>query len=165
MTDKQMQKLNRAELLEMLLQRTRECDELRAELDGVKSRLESRELAVNEAGSIAEAAIRVSGVFEAAQQAADQYIENVRRQYAEKEAECARMEDETRIECERRIASAERKCRIMEAETERRCADIRLQAERDADRNWEELFAKLDALREENAALRAHIEGSKRKWR
>ena len=78
MTDKQMQKLNRAELLEMLLQRTRECDELRAELDAVRGRLESRELAVTESGSIAEAAIRVSGVFEAAQQAADQYVENVR---------------------------------------------------------------------------------------
>lgn len=165
MTDKQMQKLNRAELLEMLLQRTRECDELRAELDAVRGRLESRELAVTESGSIAEAAIRVSGVFEAAQQAADQYVENVRLRYAEKEAESARLEEQTRIECERRIASAERKCRIMEAETERRCADIRLRAERDADRNWEKLFARLDSLRDENAELRRQIEGNKRKWR
>lgn len=33
-----------------------------------------------EAGSIAEAALRLNKVFEAAQQAADQYLENIRTQ-------------------------------------------------------------------------------------
>ena len=33
-----------------------------------------------EAGSIAEAALRINRVFEAAQEAADQYLENIRQQ-------------------------------------------------------------------------------------
>ena len=42
-------------------------------------KLESRALALSEAGSIAEAAIRINGVFEAAQRAAEQYLMNVRK--------------------------------------------------------------------------------------
>lgn len=39
----------------------------------------SREIELEEAGSIAEAALRLNGVFEAAQQAAEQYLMNVRK--------------------------------------------------------------------------------------
>lgn len=38
----------------------------------------SRRIELNEAGSIAEAALKLSGIFEAAQDAADRYLENVR---------------------------------------------------------------------------------------
>ncbi len=40
-----------------------------------------REIELQNAGSIAEAALRLNGVFEAAQQAADQYLESVRALY------------------------------------------------------------------------------------
>lgn len=39
----------------------------------------SRRIELEEAGSIAEASLRLNGVFEAAQKAADQYLENLRR--------------------------------------------------------------------------------------
>lgn len=39
----------------------------------------NRVIELEEAGSIAEAALRLNGIFEAAQQAADQYLMNVRR--------------------------------------------------------------------------------------
>lgn len=77
MTDKQLKKLRRVELLEMLLEQTKENDRLREENAQLRSRLESRDIAVQEAGSIAEAALRLNGIFEAAQQAADQYLYNL----------------------------------------------------------------------------------------
>lgn len=40
---------------------------------------QSRRIELDEAGSIAEAALRLNGIFEVAQQAADQYLYNVRR--------------------------------------------------------------------------------------
>lgn len=43
----------------------------------------SRRIELNEAGSIAEAALKLSGIFEAAQDAADRYLENVKLQAAE----------------------------------------------------------------------------------
>ena len=39
----------------------------------------SRKVELEEAGSIAEASLRMSGIFEAAQEAADIYLENIRR--------------------------------------------------------------------------------------
>ena len=77
MTTKELRKLSRAELLRMLLEQTRETERLRGELNQAREQLESREILLEEAGSIAEASLRLNRIFEAAQQAADQYLENV----------------------------------------------------------------------------------------
>lgn len=79
MTDKDLKRLRRDELLEMLIAQSRKIEELQTELDAVRARLSSRDILIQEAGSIAEAAVRINGVFEAAQAAAEQYLENVRR--------------------------------------------------------------------------------------
>ena len=79
MTDKELKRLSRAELLELLLESNRENDRLREQLEKAKALLASRVIEIENAGSIAEAALALNGVFEAAQKAADQYLENVRR--------------------------------------------------------------------------------------
>lgn len=78
MTEKELRRLSRMDLLEMLLEQSKEVEQLRAELETVKKQLEDRRIMEQEAGSIAEAALRLNKVFEAAQQAADQYLENIR---------------------------------------------------------------------------------------
>lgn len=79
MTDKELKKLSRAELLELLLESNRENERLRKQLEKAKGLLANRAIEIENAGSIAEAALALNGVFEAAQKAADQYLENVRR--------------------------------------------------------------------------------------
>lgn len=79
MTDRELRKLSRADLLELLLKESKENEKLRMELEQAKEQLASRKIQIDTAGSIAEAALRLNGVFEAAQQAAAQYVENVRR--------------------------------------------------------------------------------------
>lgn len=79
MTDKELKKLSRAELLELLLESNRENERLRKQLEKAKGLLASRVIEIENAGSIAEAALALNGVFQAAQLAADQYLENVRR--------------------------------------------------------------------------------------
>lgn len=79
MTGKELKKLSRAELLELLLQQSREMERLQRKLDRAEKQLQSRQIMLEEAGNIAEAALRINEVFEAAQQAADQYLENVKR--------------------------------------------------------------------------------------
>ena len=82
MTDKDLRKLSRMELLEMLLEKSREVDRLQKENENLKiymkQRLEDRRIMLQNAGSIAEASLRLNNVFKAAQMAADQYVENVR---------------------------------------------------------------------------------------
>ena len=79
MTDKDLKRLRRDELLEMLIVQSKKMEQLQEELDAARAALESREIMLQEAGSIAEASLRINGVFEAAQAAAQQYLENVRR--------------------------------------------------------------------------------------
>lgn len=78
MTDKEVRKLSRAELLEMMVAQGKEIERLQAQLDKARQQLADRRIEVQQAGSIAEAALRLNGVFEAAQRAADQYLENIR---------------------------------------------------------------------------------------
>ncbi len=80
MTEKELHKLKRAELLEMMLAQSREIESLRARIEELEEKLADREIRIQESGSIAEAALKLNGIFEAAQAAADQYLENVRRQ-------------------------------------------------------------------------------------
>jgi len=77
MTDKELKKLSRAELLEMLLIQTREVERLQEKLSKADSMLSQRYMQFLEAGSLAEAMLKVNGVMEAAQAAADQYLENI----------------------------------------------------------------------------------------
>lgn len=79
MTEKELKKLNRKQLLELLLEQTKRADKLERQLLFARAKLARRTINENEAGSIAEAALRLNGVFEAAQAAADQYVENVKR--------------------------------------------------------------------------------------
>ena len=74
MTSKELRKLSRRELIEVLLAQTREMEQLKAELNSKNELLEKREINIRESGSIAEAALRLSGIFEVAQKAADTYL-------------------------------------------------------------------------------------------
>ena len=77
MTDKQLRKLSRIELLEMLIQHSKEITRLQEQLEEAHELLEDKYIAIDKAGSIAEASLQINGVFSAAQQAADQYLQNV----------------------------------------------------------------------------------------
>ena len=93
MTDKELKKLNRSELLELMLEQSREIDRLQAELEETREALQERNLKIESCGSIAEAAAEVNSLFHAAQRAADMYLLNVQRICAEK-AEAAGKKEE-----------------------------------------------------------------------
>lgn len=84
MTEKELQKLNRADLLELFLEQCRRNEALEKELAEVKAQLEEKNLKIEHAGSIAEASLALTSVFEEAQKAADLYLTNI-RQKAEQE--------------------------------------------------------------------------------
>lgn len=80
MTDKELKKLSRAELLEMLIEQSKEVASLKQQLQEANEKLEDKKIKIENAGSIAEAALQLSGVFEAAQKAADLYLGNIKHQ-------------------------------------------------------------------------------------
>ena len=93
MTDKELRKLNRSELLELMLEQSREIDRLQAELEETREALRERNLKIESCGSIAEAAAEVNALFHAAQRAADMYLLNVQRICAEKAEEAGKTEE------------------------------------------------------------------------
>ena len=93
MTDKELRKLNRAELLELMLEQSREIDRLQEELEETREALQERNLKIESCGSIAEAAAEVNSLFHAAQKAADMYLLNVQRICAQKAEEAGKAEE------------------------------------------------------------------------
>lgn len=100
MRDKELKKLSRAELLELLLEQTRQKEQLEKRLEKAENLLSDRYLKIHEAGDLANAVLVINGVMEAAQAAAQQYLENIQK-----------MEEQTREECENLLAQAREEAR------------------------------------------------------
>lgn len=87
MTDKELRRLSRMELIQLLLEQAKELERVQRELEEARGELESREITLSKVGSIAEASLELNHVMEAAQQAADQYMENIKAEYTRRARE------------------------------------------------------------------------------
>lgn len=128
MTDKELKRLKRSEMMELLLMQSREIDNLKSKLAQAEEKIESRRLELSDIGSIAEAAMQLSRVFETAQTAADIYLENVanleekaQSLEAEIQGKCDAMEAESQAKCQAWEQEAREKCESLERETQQRC--------------------------------------------
>ncbi|HFR3227267.1 TPA: DNA repair protein, partial [Streptococcus suis] len=75
---KNLRKLKRIELYEIMLAQSEEIDCLRNQLEKIKTELADRRIMISQSGSIAEASMKLTNIFEEAQKAADLYIYNVK---------------------------------------------------------------------------------------
>lgn len=154
MTDRELQKLKRVELLEMLIEQSKEVAELRERLEEAEKKLQSREIAVSRAGNIAEAALMLNGVFDAAQMAAKQYLENIQRLSGQQEAVCRQMEQETRERCDALAQETIDRCTVLEKETQEKCAAMIAEAEKGANERWADISGRLEAFYNAHQGLR-----------
>lgn len=79
--EKELKKLSRLQLVDLLIESSEENERLQALVQQLSQELESRRLQCERAGNIAQAALQLNGVFEAAQRAADDYVRAVRQRY------------------------------------------------------------------------------------
>ena len=98
MTDKDLKKLSRGELLELLIAQMKENEQLKASLEEAQAQLDDRKIIIDKAGTLAEASLQLNGVFQAAEAAAAQYLENIERMSGQQESVCREM----KIRAERR---------------------------------------------------------------
>ena len=146
MTDKELKRLSRAELLEMLLTQTKVNEQLKQELTEANARLATKELHVSQAGTLADAALALNGVFEAAQAAADQYLDNVR----DTEDICRQMREDAEKEAARIVAEAQAKAAAKEAK-------VKAQTEK----YWAEVSDKLERFYREHQGLKELLDSGK----
>lgn len=89
---KDIKKMSRRDLLELLVLQSKKNDELQEKLNKANELLTSKKIIISEAGSIAEASLKLNKIFEIAQAAADQYLENIKTM--EKEYQKIHLESE-----------------------------------------------------------------------
>lgn len=90
MTDKEFKRLKRSDLIYIIYEYQKKQEELIKENEELREKLKEKEMKISNAGSLAEVAANLNGLFEAAQQTADDYmkqIENTAAAQAEKRAE------------------------------------------------------------------------------
>lgn len=132
MTDKELRKLSRVELLEMLLEQSKEVARLKKELNKANEQLKSREILIDEAGSIAEAALQVNGIFDVAQEAADQYLDNIQLLSGRQKQICKKIEQESMQRTMSMIEETKQRCQAMEAQTREKCNQMMKKAEEES---------------------------------
>ena len=119
MIDKDLRKLSRKQLLELLLKQTERADELEMQLLETQKKLQDKLIVQTEAGSIAEAALKLNGIFEAAEAAAAQYIENVQGMSQRDSSPESITDLPDNTSAEEMIKETELKCAMREAKAEK----------------------------------------------
>ena len=108
MTDKEFKRLSRAQLIEIIYQLQLQVDELDERNKALETALEDKRLRIENAGNIAEAALAVNDCFRSAQNAADQYLAEIKAIYDEAEAQRQKILAEARAEAEQMMANAQK---------------------------------------------------------
>ena len=147
MTEQELRKLRRVDLLEILLDLSKENEVLRTQLEKARTQLTSRTIAIEKSGTLAEAALRINGVFEAAQAACEQYTLNLQQRVSKQEEICREMEQRTQEKCDQMLREAEQEAEASRLEAKSRLAEAQKLAD-----------ACLAKAEEEASAVRASIE-------
>lgn len=138
MTEKELHKLRREDLLDMLIRQSEDYARLTDELTKAKEELAKRALAMENAGTLADAAFELNGVYHAADDACSQYVESIRQMHEQQ----LKLQEE----CLRQKVQSEEYCRRMEETTREQCRVMLETARAEADRYWEEMSAKIMEL-------------------
>lgn len=158
MTEKEMKRLSRADLLEMLIDQSEELRRVKKRLRNAEAALREREIKIDNAGSIAEAALQLNNVFEAAQAACAQYTENLRALSERQTAINGELEREfsERMAC--RLSETERRCARLEAQTEDKCHRMIAEAQAEAQAYYTAVTGKIEKFFEESDSGGEHVQ-------
>ena len=88
MTDKEFKRLSRSQLIDIIYRFQLQVDELTAQNKELEKALADKRLRLEEAGNLAQAALVINNCFESAQNAADQYLFEIRQMYEKAKREC-----------------------------------------------------------------------------
>ena len=144
MTENELRKLSRSNLLQMLLDQSKELEALKQKFAAAEAALRDKQIIIDEAGSIAEASLQLNGVFAAAQAACQHYTDNIAHLNQRQEAICAQMESASRTRAERIVAEAQ-------AKSDEMIHNAKVQSQQ----YWDTAFEKLHAFTREHAELRS----------
>ena len=115
MVGKELKKLSRRELVDIIYQMKKNEQQLHEEIESLQEQLQDKRIRLSVAGSIAEAAVSITNVFSSAQRTADLYLQEILSMKQDTQAQCAAMIAEAEQRAAEIIADSERQCAILNA--------------------------------------------------
>ena len=153
MTDKELKHLNRGELIDIIYELQKRYADSENEVERLQADLNKKELSIAESGSIAEAALKVNGVFEAAQAAADQYLLSIQSANADMAAKIERAKKQS----EDVLRQANLRAESIVQAAEKKAASIIANANQEAEVSWNQFQKKADEQIRARAELSAMV--------
>ena len=108
MTDKEFKRLSRSQLIDIIYQYQLQVDKLTEQNQALKRKLADKRLRLRNAGNIADAALEINDCFRSAQNAAEQYVNEIKAIREETKAESQRILAEAQTKAALIIASAKK---------------------------------------------------------
>ncbi len=142
--------MSRAELLDLLLEAMKENEALKQRIQTLTNELSSREILISKAGSIAEASLALSGIFDAAQEAADTYLINLEKTNGASEQILQR----AKSEAAQIKKDAERQSAALIDAARRQAAETKAKSEKEVSEMVRQAKEKINQLLEQEASLK-----------
>ena len=108
LTDKEFKRLSRAQLIDIIYQFQLQVDKLTEQNHELERELADKRIRLNHAGNIAVAALEINNCFRSAQNAAEQYLNEIKAIREETEAERQRILSQARAAAEAIVADAKK---------------------------------------------------------
>ena len=108
MTDKEFKRLSRAQLIDIIYQLQLQAEKLTEEKQELERELADKRLRLQDAGNIAEAALEMNDFFRSAQNAAEQYLNEIKAIREETEAERQKILAQAEAEAAALVAGAQK---------------------------------------------------------
>ena len=106
MTDKEFKHLSRSQLIEIIYRLQLQIDELNEQKQVLEDALADKRLRISNTGNLAQAALEINDCFRSAQNAAEQYLNEIKLMREETESERQKILSQARAEASVIIANA-----------------------------------------------------------
>ena len=136
MISKELKKLNRRELVDVIYQLKKNEEQMQDQIASLEAELQDRRIHLSAAGSVAEAATDITGIFSVAQSTADLYL-----------SEIASMKEDTQRECAKMIEEAKKKVESIMAVGREQYDTLAARYRADY-KKWQQLRAEIEKLEE-----------------
>ena len=134
MISKELKKMSRRELMDIIYQMKKNEQQMQEEITSLQNALQDRRIRLSSAGSVAEAAASITDVLSAAQRTADLYLHEI---------SC--MKEETEKACAAKIEEANRTAAKIMADVEKHCGEWKLRYQAEYEK-WQQLYESVKAF-------------------
>ena len=138
MISKELKKLNRRELVDVIYQLKKNEEQMREQIAALEAELQDRRIHLSVAGSIAEAATDITGIFSVAQSTADLYLREI-----------SSMKEDAEKECEKMIEEAKKKVATIIEDGQRQYDALAARYRTDYEK-WQQLQFEIQKLEQKN---------------